>query len=206
MLIKWALPLTLLALSAACATLDENECRSVDWRELGRADGAKGYESTRLGEHMEACGRYNIAPNIEAYRAGREEGLRQYCTPDNALDMGIKGMTYRQVCGGEKGETFALIYARGAALRTIRSDIQAMEDRAEAERSAQSNVKDLALYKKMEQNLRYFERERMFMQQQYDQAEFAVNAGYDPQSYDERGWVDGIPYPKALREAGNAKQ
>lgn len=205
MQIKWALPLMLLALSAGCATLNEKECRTVDWRELGRADGANGYESTRLGDHGEACSRYGIPPDTEAYRAGREEGLRQYCTPENALQQGMKGAPYRQVCAGEAGQKFAVIYARGKALKLILDDIQAMQSRYDQERNAQANVKDLDLYKRMDQNLRYFESERIFMQRQYAQAQFAVNSGFDPPFYDEEGWEEAIPYPKALREAEKKK-
>lgn len=205
MQIKRALPLMLLALSAGCATLNESECRTVDWRELGRADGANGYESTRLGAHMQACGKYSIAPDVEAYRAGREEGLRQYCTPENALQQGMQGASYHQVCAGDAGVMFTTIYARGQALRQIQNDMQDMQNRADAERNAQANVKDLDLYKQMDQNLRYFERERIFMQRQYDQAMRAVNSGFDPPFYEDGDWQDGIPYPKALREAGKQK-
>lgn len=205
MQIKRALPLMVLVLSAGCTTLSEKECRSVDWREQGRADGAQGYESTRRGDHAEACARYGIALDADAYRAGREEGLRQYCTPANALQQGIKGATYRQVCPGEAGQQFAVIYARGKALGLIQGDMQAMQRRLDEERDAQADVKDLDLYKRMDQNLRYFEREKIFMQRQYDQARFAVDSGFDPPFYDDGGWQEGIPYPKTLREAGKKK-
>ena len=201
MQIKWALPLMLLALSAGCATLNENECRSVDWRELGRQDGAKGYESQRLGEHMGACGKFGIAPDADAYRAGREEGLRQYCTPENALHLGLSGSGYHQVCAGEVGEMFALTYNRGAALRTIQSDIQDLQNRLDSERGTQSNVKDLDVYKQLDQNIRYLEREKVFMQRQYDQAALAVDSGFDPPYFDDGEWRTGIPYPRAAHDA-----
>lgn len=205
MQIKRALPLMLLALSAGCATLNEKECRSVDWREQGRADGAAGYESTRLGDHTEACGKYGIVPDADGYRAGRDEGLQQYCTPENALEQGLKGASYHQVCAGEAGRRFAVIYARGKALYVIQNDMQALQSRSDAERNAQADVKDLDLYKRMDQNLHYFEREKAFMQQLYERARFTVDSGFDPAFYDDGGWEEGIPYPKALREAGKKK-
>jgi hypothetical protein len=168
-------------------------------------DGADGAESTRLGDRTEACGRYGIASDADTYRAGREEGLRQYCTSANALRQGMKGATYRQVCAGETGEMFVVVYARGKALRVIQADMQEMQNRFDAERNAQTDVKDPDLYKRMDQNLRYFEREKVFMQRQYNQAMFAVNGGFDPPFYDEGGWQEGIPYPKALREAEKNK-
>lgn len=202
---KRIMVLSLLALTAGCATLNENECRTIDWRELGRSDGAKGYESTRLGDHMEACGKFGLAPDAESYRAGREEGLRQYCTLDNAMQLGMNGSGYKQVCPGDIGVAFAQTYSRGAALHTIRSDMQDLQDRLNSERGTQSNVKDLDLYKQLDQNIRYFEREMRFMQQQYDQAARAVNSGFDPPYFDAGGWRDGIPYPKAGREAEKKK-
>lgn len=199
--IKRALPLLLVLLLSSCATLSESECRAIDWRELGRAEGAKGLASARLGSHMDACRRYNIAPDADAYRVGREEGLRQYCTLENALQLGINGSGYQQVCGGENGAQFAIIYRRGSALRAIKGDIQEVQGLIDSARRAQDGLKDLDLYKQMDQNARYLEREKSFIQSQYGQAERAVNAGFDPPYYDDGGWRSGIPYPNVVREA-----
>jgi hypothetical protein len=193
--------LLLLALTAGCATLNESECRTVDWRELGRSDGAKGYESSRLGDHMEACGKFGIAPDAEAYRAGREEGLRQYCTLDNAMQLGMNGSGFNQVCPGEISVAFAQTYNRGAALHAIRSDMQDVQDRLNSEHATQEKVKDLELYKQFDQNIHYLEREIHFIQQQYDRAAQAVSSGFDPPYFEAGEWRSGIPYPKAQKEA-----
>ena len=195
------LPLLLLALSAGCTTLKEKECRSIDWHEQGRVDGAEGYEATRRGDHSSACRRYGVAPDMDAYRAGREEGLSQYCTSANALQQGMKGAPYRQVCTGDVGQQFSVVYARGKALNLILNDMQTMQHRFDEERDAQADVKDPDLYKQIDQNLRYFEHEKAFMQLEYNQARFTVNSGFDPPFYDDGGWRAGIPFPKALRAA-----
>lgn len=187
---------------AACATLNEKECRTVDWREQGRSDGANGYEASRLGDHVEACGKFGIAPDAYAYRAGREEGLRQYCTLDNAMRLGMNGNGYNQVCAGPNGEMFSQVYRRGLVLHAIRADMQELQSRLDSERNAQANVKDPDLYKQLEQNVRYFQREQDFAQRQYDLAARAVNAGFDPPFFEAGEWVSGIPYPKAARQAG----
>lgn len=198
---KWMVLLPLMALSAGCATLNENECRTIDWTELGRSDGAKGYESSRLGDHMEACGKFGIAPNGDAYRAGREEGLHQYCTPENALQLGTNGSGYHQVCPGEVGEMFSRVYARGAALHTMQSEMQDVQTRRDSEQAAQRKVKDLDLYKQLEQNVRYLDRKRDFMQRQYDQASRDISAGFDPQHFNSGDWQNDIPYPQAAHDA-----
>ena len=82
----------LLSLSA-CATLDEKECRSVNWRELGLRDGRMGYPASRLAEHQEACGEFGIRPDPGAYARGRLDGLETYCQPRNAVQEGLAGVT-----------------------------------------------------------------------------------------------------------------
>lgn len=201
--IKWTMPLMLLALSTGCATLEEKQCRTTDWREQGRSDGANGYESTRPGDHGEACSRYGIAPDpAAAYRAGRDEGLEQYCALDNAMRLGMNGNGYNQVCAGPNGEMFSQVYRRGLVLHAIRADMQELQSRLDSERNVQANVKDPDLYKQLEQNVRYFQREQNFAQRQYDLAARAVNAGFDPPFFEAGEWVSGIPYPKAARQVG----
>lgn len=200
--IRLFLLMPMLGALAACATLNEKECRTVDWREQGRSDGANGYEASRLGDHVEACGKFGIAPDAYAYRAGREEGLRQYCTLDNAMRLGMNGNGYNQVCAGPNGEMFSQVYRRGLVLHAIRADMQELQSRLDSERNVQANVKDPDLYKQLEQNVRYFQREQDFAQRQYDLAARAVNAGFDPPFFEAGEWVSGIPYPKAARQAG----
>lgn len=203
---KRVLMLLLMAALAGCATLNEKECHTTNWSELGRSDGAKGYEASRLGDHIEACGKFGVVPDGEAYRLGREEGLHQYCTPENALQLGTNGSGFHQVCPGEVGEMFARMYNRGAALHTIQSGMQDLQTRIDSERSAQNNVKDLDLYKQLDQNIRYLEREKSFMQRRLDQTAQAVNSGFDPPYFESRDWNSGIPYPNAAHDADKKKK
>lgn len=193
--------LAVTAVLAGCATLNENECRSVDWRELGRNDGAHGYESSRLGEHMEACGKYGITPDGGAYRAGRDEGLRQYCQPDNALQLGRSGGGYNQVCPGESGAMFVAFYNRGAQLRQIESDLHQLQEEADAQRHAQDGTKELSLYKELAQNLRYLEQQSSYLQMRLDRAQQDVADGRDPEFYSSQDWHSGMPFPDARKAA-----
>ena len=93
------MPFLLLAsLLAGCATLDENSCRTRDATSLGRDDGHQGYGLWRLDKHIEACGRYGITLDRQAYLAGRAEGLQSYCTPENGQRVGERGERYEGVC------------------------------------------------------------------------------------------------------------
>lgn len=85
-------------LVGGCASLNESECRSADWRTIGYEDGALGESAARIGKHRQACASHGIAPNLAAYQQGREEGLRQFCRPQNGFRLGEQGVPYRGIC------------------------------------------------------------------------------------------------------------
>ena len=82
---RLALPLAAIAcLLAGCSsTMSKDECRTVDWRTVGYEDGVAGRSGERIGEHRKACAEHGVTPDLNAYRAGRAEGLREYCQPHN---------------------------------------------------------------------------------------------------------------------------
>lgn len=90
--------IALALLLAGCATLNEQECRRKPAAELGRQDGRAGYGLWRLDKHVEACARFGLGIDRQAYRAARELGLREYCTPDNGELVGRRGERYENVC------------------------------------------------------------------------------------------------------------
>lgn len=89
--------LTIVALTS-CATLDEGQCRSVDWAALGREDGAAGRASSYIDRHREACQRFKLPIEGQSWRGGWEEGIRLYCTPANGLNEGRHGRPYANSC------------------------------------------------------------------------------------------------------------
>lgn len=93
--------LTALALLAACATLDENQCRAGNWYDIGLNDGANGRSNDYIFEHAKACNEFGIAPKAAPWRKGRTEGLKQYCTVSNAYRIGQRGQHLNSVCSGE---------------------------------------------------------------------------------------------------------
>ena len=91
------LAILLLAL-VGCASLDEGQCRAGRWGELGFSDGAQGLGVDRLNDHRKACAEFGIAPDPGSYLLAREQGLLQYCTPTHAMQEGLAGRPYRDVC------------------------------------------------------------------------------------------------------------
>ena len=90
--------LILLIPLTACASLSEDECRAGDWATIGFEDGAQGRDAAFIGEHREACAEYGIAPDLNAWLAGRERGLLSYCTVDRAYSLGRSGRPVANVC------------------------------------------------------------------------------------------------------------
>lgn len=127
---KRLLPLVLLALLlGGCATLDKNECLQANWTDLGARDGQSGYSPARLEEHREACREYGIVPDDRSYLAGREQGLRYYCTPETGFREGRRGASYQRVCPLAAEADFLLAYDHGRELYQVEQDMNALRSR-----------------------------------------------------------------------------
>lgn len=112
---------------SACATLSEGECRTANWYEIGRADGANGQPRARLFEHADACAEYGILPNDEAYYAGRDDGLARYCTPESGFREGRQGNDYQGVCPPGAESAFLRAFNDGAAIHDVEAEIERLE-------------------------------------------------------------------------------
>lgn len=105
---------------AGCASLSEAECLSGDWRVIGYNDGAAGQPPGRVGAHSEACARYGVAPDLDLWRFGYNEGLTYYCTRSNGFQQGVYGATYYGVCSGPAADEFTLAYRDGRQVYDVR--------------------------------------------------------------------------------------
>ena len=90
----WLVVLILMSLSG-CASLSERECLEADatsWERIGYEDGFNGYHpDRRLNQHSEACGELGVLPQRETYMAGWSRGVREYCLPERAYQVGLSG-------------------------------------------------------------------------------------------------------------------
>jgi hypothetical protein len=107
-----------------CATLNENECRTMDWQTIGYEDGGRGHGAERIGQHRKACAKYGIAT---AYQRGRESGLREYCRPANGFRAGAAGRNYGGVCPADLEEDFLDAYESGHHLYELRARVSEIE-------------------------------------------------------------------------------
>lgn len=117
----------LIAVFSGCATLSEGECKTADWHEIGRKDGASGFTRARLHKHSEACSEYSVQPQQNRYYAGREIGLERYCTPRNGFDEGREGNRYRSVCPAEVERGFLSAFRKGEMIHDVDTNIEAVE-------------------------------------------------------------------------------
>jgi len=85
-------------LLVGCATLDESQCKTIDWRDLGARDAYDGQDRGRIDSHRTACADYGIQPDRGAYTIGFDEGLRRLCTANRGYTFGVDGRTYRNTC------------------------------------------------------------------------------------------------------------
>lgn len=121
------LTMLVLALGAGgCASMSADECVASDWYTIGFEDGSRGYTATRLGDHRKACAKHGIAPDLTAYRAGHEEGVRDFCKPSRGFRLGSGGGNYNGVCSAELEPAFLDAYNSGYHLYSLRSQVDSV--------------------------------------------------------------------------------
>ncbi len=91
-------PAALLAFLGACASLTPEQCQNANWQSIGYNDGARGRLENYVTHHFDACSKVGITPDVQAWQAGRAQGLLLYCTPNNAYDVGRGGDDLSPVC------------------------------------------------------------------------------------------------------------
>jgi hypothetical protein len=125
---KKLIAVTLINVSVmGCATLSKDECLQGDWKSIGYRDGTHGYDLTRFEQHQKACADYHVSPDINAYQAGREEGLVVYCTPQNGFNLGEQIEYYSGICPPYLETAFLEQYEQGLQ-SAYRANEQKLED------------------------------------------------------------------------------
>lgn len=115
--------------TGGCATLSESQCVTGDWYTIGKRDGSAGLSRSQLFKHDEACAAYGAQPDARAYDAGRQDGLRRYCTPQQGFVEGHKGRSYRSVCEGPSERTFLRAFDEGKVLYDAEQRLQRVDEK-----------------------------------------------------------------------------
>lgn len=125
-------PLLAALLLTGCATLDERECRHIDWYQLGARDGGFGYGERRIEEHREACSAFGLDADASAWRQGHAAGLQDFCTADNGYRVGRRGGYYGQVCPRELEPDFLDAYELGRETYEVEAELSELGRRIDS--------------------------------------------------------------------------
>lgn len=79
-------------------TFNKNQCLQGNWQAIGYQDGLNGRSEQYIYQHIKTCGNYQIMPNKLQWEKGRQAGLKQYCTPLRAYQLGREGYNFHNVC------------------------------------------------------------------------------------------------------------
>ncbi len=126
-----ALALLLLVPTAlACArnaSVSESQCAAGDWETIGYRDGALGYRSSRLLAHQDACVPHGVTPDRAAYLAGWQQGIAEFCQPDNGFELGRSGEGHANVCPAAQRDAFLAAFDRGRSLFAAEARVREVE-------------------------------------------------------------------------------
>lgn len=118
--------LFLFTLAGCAGGMSKEECLYADWRAIGFEDGAAGRDASAIGSRRVACAdKAQVTPDIEAYLAGREAGLDQFCRPASGFDYGSRGGRYSGACAGRNEGAFVAAYEKGLTLHGLVSNYEA---------------------------------------------------------------------------------
>jgi hypothetical protein len=141
---SYILLLAVMTFFVGCATLSRNECLEADWFEIGHKDGSIGKPRVLFQKHVDACTKHGITPNRQRYYAGRDEGLRVYCTEDNGFEQGRLGKKYQYVCPADVEPEFLAGFYAGREIYEYESEVASLERRLRSiEEQIESKKKEL---------------------------------------------------------------
>lgn len=115
-----------LLLISGCASLSESQCVAGDWKTVGYRDGLAGRQSTQLLQHQNACMKHGAVPDRNAYLAGWEKGVRQFCLPGSGFNTGEAGRSFANVCPEDLQAAYYAAYQEGRRLYLAKSEIDSL--------------------------------------------------------------------------------
>lgn len=116
-----------LVIVGGCASLSESQCIASDWQTVGHRDGMSGRDHSQLLKHQNACVKHGVVPDRDAYLAGWNEGVAQYCQPQNGFAAGEGGSGYNNVCPEHMHDAFYAAYQNGRQLHLAQAEINTLQ-------------------------------------------------------------------------------
>ena len=136
-----------LILLQGCASLNKEECMVADWRLIGYQDGVAGKSPAAIGEYRKDCAKHAVVPDLNAYQAGRNEGLLEYCREDNGYRLGNAGRGFSPVCPLHLEAEFQAAYNRGREIYLARSAVNQTHSQIHKRKKALQHLEEDNSYK-----------------------------------------------------------
>jgi hypothetical protein len=100
-----------------CATtpkITTQQCEQGNWQDIGERDGMVGRSGAYFGQYIAACPTVTASsPARTAWEAGRQQGLKSYCTELTAYKLGREGYAWQPVCPLEGIQKLEEAYSQG---------------------------------------------------------------------------------------------
>lgn len=125
---------------SGCASMNKDECLTVDWQMVGYEDGAAGRAGERIARHRKACAKHGVTPDLALYQQGRERGLREYCVPANGFRLGQSGNGYVGICPADLEAQFVDAYDAGRHLYQLQSRVSNTSHQLDAKRRELNDI------------------------------------------------------------------
>ncbi len=125
---------------SGCSSMSQSQCLASDWQSVGYRDGLAGKNSTQIMRHQNACVKHGITPDREVYLAGWNEGVEQFCTPQNGFTVGERGGSYGNVCPEYLHHAFFEAYQDGRQLYLAQAEIRSLESQIILKQRRLTNV------------------------------------------------------------------
>lgn len=121
--------LFLVALMAGCATMTADECLVADWYRLGQQDAWDGRSADYLAQRSGDCREAGVAADTQAWYAGYEDGLIDFCTAERGFRYGQDGNHYRRICPPDLEVAFLGGYDLGFSLHAVNGRVSQSRSR-----------------------------------------------------------------------------
>lgn len=113
-MLRSVLALTLTTCITACVPhLNQQQCETMNWNQMGYNDGVAGKYQRDLNGAITDCAKFKVTVDTAAYYKGWNAGVRKFCQPDTAMQLGVNGQVYNNICPADLSGAFASAWHHG---------------------------------------------------------------------------------------------
>lgn len=110
---KISILVSILPLAGCVSHLSKDQCLTTNWQQNGYSDGERGAFHSNLAKEVNDCARFKLTVDHQAYNKGWEEGVRVFCQPERAIQLGAQGKEFNPVCPEDLAQPFERAWRDG---------------------------------------------------------------------------------------------